>query len=95
MGNEGAGIGEESASVELDGAEEMLEGFALGAAADVVAQGFEFRLGDWALEFHVELEALLAERVSEEVLRIQPRILDAMPSEIACCGLEHFENGLH
>ena len=94
-GDESAGVAEEFAAHELDGAEEVLEGLALAAAFEEVAQGGELLFGEGAVEVHIELHAAAAEDFGEEVLHVEARVFHAGAFEPRGAAAEGFEHGLH
>lgn len=94
-GDEGAGIAEEGASMELDGAEEMLERLAGGAAFHQVAQGVEFAFAEGAVKFEVEVDAFFPEHVGEQMFGVQARAFNAMLLKITGGGGDDFLHVLH
>lgn len=93
--DEGACVAEEGAAVELDGAEEVLEGLAGGAAFHEEAEGVEDGLAEGAVEFEVEIDAAFAEEVGEEELGIEAGALDAVFFEVTGGGGDDVLHGFH
>ena len=73
----------------------MLQRFALGAAAGEVAQFGEIRLRERLVEAEVQVQAAAAEYVSQQMLHVQPRLIDAALFQIAGAGAESFKEELH
>jgi hypothetical protein len=66
---------------------------ALAAAADEISEGGAVGFGEGAVELEVEVEAALAEAVSEEVLGVEAGGLNVVPPEVGGGGLNDFEGG--
>jgi len=79
--------------MELDGAEEVLEGLTGGAALHEGAEGFELAVAEGAVEFQVEIDAFFPEDVGEEQLSIEARAFDFMFGEVACGGRDDLLDG--
>jgi hypothetical protein len=62
--DEGARVAQKDVPEKLDGAEEVLQGFAGGTASDKVAQGLEFFFAEGAIKLEVEVHAALSQGVS-------------------------------
>jgi len=74
-------------------ADDMLERFALAAAADEFAQIVHFLWGQGALEFEVELHARELEHVRQQEFGMQAGRIDALFREKFGAALNGFENG--
>jgi hypothetical protein len=92
-GDEGAMVGDEFEVAERDGAEEVLEGDAFGAAAGEVAQLGEIRFAEGFAEAEVEVETAAVEDVGEEVLHVEAGLFDSVLGEVTGAGLEGGEDG--
>jgi hypothetical protein len=71
----------------------MLKRLAFAPASDKIAQWGEFRFVKSALELQIKFHARAAKRISEQMLRIQSRILDSSFFEIRSRRLQHFKDG--
>src|SRR5438105_6830496 len=71
----------------------MLKRFPFAATLYQIAQWRELRFSQHTLKFQVQLDPFPPQHVREQMLRIQPRIFDAVLLEICCRRLQHFENG--
>src|ERR1700737_5288426 len=69
----------------------MLKRLALRAPFDQIAQRHQFRVVKRALEFEIKIHSCPPERVSEQMLSIQPRIVDLVPGEIRGRRLQYFQ----
>ena len=95
-GNERTAVAGEFASVEFDGAEQVLKRDALAAAFDERAQGVEFLIVQRPVEDHVEVHAPLdAQDVGEKQVDVEPGTLDALAREIRGRGNKDIEDGFH
>ena len=73
----------------------MLERFAVASAFDEVAEGGEFGFGERAVEVHVELHAAAVEDLGEEVLHVEPGVIDPGFFEVGGAGADGIEDGFH
>jgi hypothetical protein len=84
-------VADEFVIAELDGAQQVLERLAFATTAQKVTQWGEIGLGDDFGKAQVEVQAAAAEDVGEEVLHIEPWLLDALFVEVGGAGGEDFE----
>src|SRR5262249_10396148 len=77
-------IAKKDVPAKCDGAEQMLKWLAFAAPLNQSSQRREFRVGQHAFKFQIEIDALSAEHVREQVLGVQACALDAVLLEIAC-----------
>lgn len=89
-GDERPRIAKEGAAMEFHRPEEVLERLAGSAALHQDAERLQFALAQGAVEFQVQVNALLAEDVGQEVLRIEARAFDAMFLEVTGGGGDDF-----
>lgn len=95
-GDEGLGAAGEGEAEEAGVAEDVLEGFALGAAFDQGAEGIEFGGGEDAFELEVELHPGEVEDVGEEGFDLEAGGGDALAGEVvggAVDQVEEFQGG--
>src|SRR6266550_9276632 len=83
--NERASVTKKSQSAKFHTAEQMLERLALGPASNQFAQRREFVFNKLAFKFQIQFDPLSPEYVSQQVLGIQPRIVDVALLEIRSC----------
>ncbi len=93
--HERALVADKSVAEEFDGAEQMLQRLADAAAADEFPKRLQFRRGERPLKLEVEVHALQLQHMSQQVLNVEPRLLNTMLLEVASGGLDDFEDGFH
>src|SRR6266403_2260474 len=91
--NECAVVAKKNVAAKFHSAEQMLKRLPFAPASDKIAQWREFCFVKSALELQVKFHARAAERISEQMLRIQSRILDSSFFEIRSRRLQHFKDG--
>ena len=85
-------VGEKNVLAEFNRAEEVLQGFPLGSPPDEIAERCQLGFGERSLKLQIKLDSFFTERMGDEVLCIQTRILDCSLLEVSGGGLENFEN---
>ena len=80
--NERAFVAKKNIPAKLDRAEQMLERLVLSPPSDQFADWRQFRFGQIALEFQVNIEPFPPERMRQQMLGIQARIFNPVFLEI-------------
>ena len=81
--NECAVVAKKNVAAKFHTAEQMLKRLAFTPASDKIPQWREFRFVKSALELQIKFHARAAERIREQMLRIQARILDLVLLKIS------------
>ena len=75
----------------LDGAQEVLQRLPFPTTAQKLPQRREVRLGQFFGKPQIQVQAAAAEDVGQQVLHVQPGLLDALFFEVGGAGGEDFE----
>ena len=68
-------------------------GFPVPRIANHVPQRSALGIGNWSIKFQVEIEALLAKDVCQQMLGVEPRAVHSVILEIAGSGPQNLKDG--
>jgi hypothetical protein len=73
----------------------MLQRHAGRPLANQLAQGIEFLVAEGAVELQVQVHPRFAQHVGQEVLDVEPRVVDFLLLKIHGRGLQQLEHGFN